>query len=428
MRQLFISYARENKSDVEALVRDLDAMGYEAWFDFALRGGQSWWDEILRRIAECDAFVAVVSEQTLNSVACKRELEWAVALNKPVLPLAVQRLPDALPRALSTRQIIDYSASAREAAIALAGALANLPAAPPSPQPLPEAPPIPLSYLSGLVDLVAQSETLSHDQQREILIDLESALRSTDEEERRAGRYVLDMFSKRSDLYADVDHNLTQLRGMSSAVQTPVAPGSADGRQAAAGSRIGGRTLAVGAAVIAVIAAGIFAALTVTRNDDGPSTQAASTTAEAGSNGPAPTSNTTNPAENDATADATPTPVPPPNVAPRGFTSPTGNISCMIDPRLARCDIQERDWSPPPRPAGCPSSTGYGNGVEVQPGRAAQFVCAGDSTYNENGALAYGDSIAAGTLRCTSMEIGMTCRDTRSGHGFTISRQSYQLS
>ena len=93
MRQLFISYARENKPDIEALVRDLDALGYEAWFDSALRGGQSWWDEILRRIADSDAFVAVVSDQTLNSVACKRELAWALALGKPVLPLAVQRLP-----------------------------------------------------------------------------------------------------------------------------------------------------------------------------------------------------------------------------------------------------------------------------------------------------------------------------------------------
>ena len=31
MRRLFISYARENKPDVEALVRDLDALGYQTW-------------------------------------------------------------------------------------------------------------------------------------------------------------------------------------------------------------------------------------------------------------------------------------------------------------------------------------------------------------------------------------------------------------
>lgn len=42
-----------------------------------------------------------------------------------------------------------------------------------------------------------------------------------------------------------------------------------------------------------------------------------------------------------------------------GFTSPSGNIGCMIDPSSARCDITDRDWVPPPRPADCPSATGY---------------------------------------------------------------------
>jgi hypothetical protein len=37
MRQLFISYDRENKPDVEALVRDLDAQGYQTWLDSSLR-------------------------------------------------------------------------------------------------------------------------------------------------------------------------------------------------------------------------------------------------------------------------------------------------------------------------------------------------------------------------------------------------------
>ena len=224
MRQLFISYARENKPDVEALVRDLDALGYQTWVDSSLRGGQTWWEEILRRIADCDVFVAIVSGHTLNSVACKRELEWALALNKPVLPLAVERLPDALPRTLSMRQIVDYSKSGREAAFALAGALATLPPAPPPPEQLPEPPPAPLSYLSDLVDQVSQPEPLTHEQQRQILIQLQPALRSADAEERRGGRYVLEMFSKRDDLYADVDRTLAQLGLAEHDTQPPTAP------------------------------------------------------------------------------------------------------------------------------------------------------------------------------------------------------------
>src|SRR5215204_4295943 len=36
-----------------------------------------------------------------------------------------------------------------------------------------------------------------------------------------------------------------------------------------------------------------------------------------------------------------------------GFVAPSGNVSCMIDADWARCDIIDRDWSPPPRPADC---------------------------------------------------------------------------
>ena len=39
-----------------------------------------------------------------------------------------------------------------------------------------------------------------------------------------------------------------------------------------------------------------------------------------------------------------------------GFTSPSGNIGCMLTDDLLRCDITARDWSPPPRPADCRTS------------------------------------------------------------------------
>ena len=211
MVKLFISYARENKPDVEALVRDLGALGYETWLDSSLRGGQKWWDEILRRIADSDVFISVVSPHNLDSVACRQELDWATALNKPVLPLAVGPLPDALPRALSTRQITQYSPSTREAAFALAGALGSLPPAGPLPTPLPAPPAAPLSYLTDLIDQVAQSEPLTHDQQREVLARLGPELDSADPEEARGARYVLQTFSKRDDLYADVGQSLAKL-------------------------------------------------------------------------------------------------------------------------------------------------------------------------------------------------------------------------
>jgi hypothetical protein len=108
-----------------------------------------------------------------------------------------------------------------------------------------------------------------------------------------------------------------------------------------------------------------------------------------------------------------------------GFTSPTGNIGCYIDQRSVRCDIGDRDWSPPKAPNSC--KLDYGQGIELRAGGTAAFVCAGDTALGGGEVLDYGSSIGAGLLVCGSEESGMTCRDSETGRGFTISKQSYEI-
>ena len=218
MRKLFVSYARENKPDVDQLVEHLGTMGYDTWVDKKLRGGQDWWDEILARIADTDVVIAIYSSAALNSTACAREFEWAVALGKPLVPVAVEPPPTALPSRFARRQIIDYSEPAERplAALQLQGALATLPPAPPPPDPLPEPPKAPLSYLTDIIDLITQANALDHDQQHQILRQLEPALTSFDPLERRGGGDILERFSTRPDLYADVDRAITRLKQLPS--------------------------------------------------------------------------------------------------------------------------------------------------------------------------------------------------------------------
>lgn len=107
------------------------------------------------------------------------------------------------------------------------------------------------------------------------------------------------------------------------------------------------------------------------------------------------------------------------------FASPTGNIGCAIDQRSVRCDIGDRDWSPPPKPSGC--DLDYGQGITLEAGSAPEFVCAGDTTLGAGEVLPYGQSIAAGLLRCESAATGMTCTDTETGRGFMLAKESYKL-
>jgi len=109
-----------------------------------------------------------------------------------------------------------------------------------------------------------------------------------------------------------------------------------------------------------------------------------------------------------------------------GFTSPSGNIGCLLIDDLLRCDIAARDWSPPPRPADCPDVIGYGQGILLHPYGPASFVCAGDTTMGFGSVLPYGQYQAGGGMSCNSEPSGMRCSNS-DGHGFTISRQAYTL-
>lgn len=108
-----------------------------------------------------------------------------------------------------------------------------------------------------------------------------------------------------------------------------------------------------------------------------------------------------------------------------GFTSPSGNIGCVMDSRQVRCDIAERDWAPPPPPQDCPLD--YGQGISLDAGGAAGWVCAGDTALAAGPPLPFGESAAAGDLRCDSAPSGMTCRDVTTGRGFSIAREGFRM-
>jgi hypothetical protein len=103
------------------------------------------------------------------------------------------------------------------------------------------------------------------------------------------------------------------------------------------------------------------------------------------------------------------------------FHSPSGNIRCVVDrTSTARCDITERDWSPPPKPRSC--STDWANGMQVGFRGRGRFTCAGDAV-PAGRELGFGESIRRGRFRCTSRRSGMRCVNVRNDHGFALSRE-----
>lgn len=106
------------------------------------------------------------------------------------------------------------------------------------------------------------------------------------------------------------------------------------------------------------------------------------------------------------------------------FSMPSRNIGCYLDKGTARCDIVTKGWEPPAKPADC--RLDWGNGVSVGAADAA-IVCAGDTVLGGTEILPYGQAVRAGDLVCESASAGVRCFNEPTGHGFTLSRQSYTL-
>jgi hypothetical protein len=211
MAKIFISYSRQSEPVTQTLAKDMDDLGHTVWYDQELSGGQSWWDQILYNIRDCEIFVMVLDPRALSSVACKREYGYASDLGKPVLPVLVSSevSVNLLPAALSKIQMVDYRNRDTQAAFRLARALGAIPPAKSLPDPLPVPPEAPLSSLGDLVLLLESTNTMNFEEQSALLFKLKKHL--LDPADYDDSRKLLLSMRKRPDLLVSIADELDEL-------------------------------------------------------------------------------------------------------------------------------------------------------------------------------------------------------------------------
>src|SRR5512144_1900784 len=108
MTQLFISYSRKDIDFVRKLAGDLEADGYDVWWDVSdLRGGDDWLRLIPAAIESSDFFIIVLSPNAIASEWVKREYTQALSLRKKIIPIMLAK--SSLPFALNTINYIDFT-------------------------------------------------------------------------------------------------------------------------------------------------------------------------------------------------------------------------------------------------------------------------------------------------------------------------------
>jgi len=175
--------------------------------------------------------------------------------------------------------------------------------------------------------------------------------------------------------------------------------------------------LLIGALTMALVGLGVALLLALDNDDDRQTSRTVIVKTEADAQ--EPSSSSSSPPTTSTTTEQ--------NSEPVAFTSPSGNLVCLMTTTSVKCAASEFDYEPPPQPSSCPIP-GWGHVIGVDASAAGEFICADNAPADPNSpALPYGEGVLVRPFACLSTEAGIRCanRDTR--HGFQIAREQVQV-
>jgi hypothetical protein len=93
MGHIFISYSHKDGKYARKLAKALKQKGFDVWIDERIDYGTVWPKEIEKYLDECEAFIVVVSENSLESKWVQNEVTRAERKRKPIFPLLLRGEP-----------------------------------------------------------------------------------------------------------------------------------------------------------------------------------------------------------------------------------------------------------------------------------------------------------------------------------------------
>ena len=91
MASLFISYSRRDVEAARKLTDAFKGQDLDYWIDWeGIPPTVDWWKEIEKGIEEADAFLFLISPDSIKSKVCKQEIDHAVKNAKRLIPVVVR--------------------------------------------------------------------------------------------------------------------------------------------------------------------------------------------------------------------------------------------------------------------------------------------------------------------------------------------------
>lgn len=154
---IFISYAHSDSDKVFPILEFLSRRGYRIWYDEGISPGSEWPEEIAQHLNSSAMVMAFVTPNSMASVNCRREINFAMSRQKPFLSVMLEptEMPLGMELQLSAQQsvlrhnfpseqkFLEKICACPELACCQANAAPAWPAAPvpePKPEPIPHTP------------------------------------------------------------------------------------------------------------------------------------------------------------------------------------------------------------------------------------------------------------------------------------------------
>ncbi|MEM7773227.1 MAG: toll/interleukin-1 receptor domain-containing protein, partial [Cyanobacteria bacterium P01_A01_bin.37] len=111
MTQVFLAHASEDEPTMHMIRRSLQREGITVWVSSTdIQSGEDFRSAINRGIEQADTVVYLLSPDSQSSEYCRHELEYALSLNKRVIPILIcPTEPELIPDELQSLQYIDLT-------------------------------------------------------------------------------------------------------------------------------------------------------------------------------------------------------------------------------------------------------------------------------------------------------------------------------
>lgn len=81
----FVSYSHADSAIIFDEIERLNVAGFRVYYDEGIHPGHTWHDDLANAIENCALFVLFVSDNSIASRNCQRELNFALDRDKTIL-------------------------------------------------------------------------------------------------------------------------------------------------------------------------------------------------------------------------------------------------------------------------------------------------------------------------------------------------------